>query len=79
MVVSSFVFLRCPFSLYIMMLVQMQYKCLLVKKVTKRILQTFQFKSALLGWFKALTLKRKNENSYPFYLIPQQGIVGMSQ
>ena len=53
----------------------MQYKCLLEKKVTKRIFQTLNSKAHYLDGLNF----NKKWKIYPFYLIPQQGIEGMSQ
>ena len=70
-----FCFLCCACAFYIMVLVWMQYKCLLVKKVSKHILQTF---NSIAHYLDGLNLNKKiyiYENIYPFL---HQGIAGMS-
>ena len=71
-----FFFLCCACAFYIMVLVWMQYKCLLVKKVTKRILQTFNSRAHYLDGLNLNNIYIYiYENIYPFL---HQGIAGMS-
>ena len=55
----------------------MQCKCLLVKNITKRILQTIKLKAHYLDGLN-LNNNKNGKKIYPLYLILQQGIMGTS-